>query len=147
MRFEVGNLYHVYNRGINRQKIFFRESNYEFFLTKLVELKVYCDILAWCLMPNHFHLFIYINEHLICPNGNSDIDQMPRKIGTILSSYAQAINKQETRTGSLFQAKTKELKDKWGNYCGFTCFNYIHQNPIHSRVFTIIYTKTNQGGV
>lgn len=134
MKFDIGNLYHVYNRGINRQKVFYRQSNYEFFLSKLTELQAYCDILAWCLMRNHFHLLIYLNEYLLEPIGDSKIENLPRKIGTILSSYAQAINRQETRTGSLFQAKTKakELKGKWANYCSFVCFNYIHQNPVKS---------------
>ncbi|MFZ2905908.1 MAG: hypothetical protein WAZ98_06875 [Cyclobacteriaceae bacterium] len=63
-----------------------------------------------------------------------DSDEQPgmqvlsRKIGTILSSYTQAFNKQEKRTGSLFQPKTK-AKLLSGEY-SFICFHYIHQNPI-----------------
>jgi putative transposase len=63
MQFESGNIYHIYNQGNNRQKIFFKRENYFFFLQKL-ELHVlpYADILAWCLMPNHFHFMIYLKE-------------------------------------------------------------------------------------
>jgi len=49
----------------------------------------------------------------------------------MLSSYTRAINKQEHRTGSLFQqnSKAKLLPAKDNNY-HFICFQYIHQNPL-----------------
>lgn len=63
MIFECGSLYHVYNQGNNRQKIFFNHDNYLFFLKKLKRhVLPHADILAWCLMPNHFHLMVYIKQ-------------------------------------------------------------------------------------
>ena len=63
MEFEQGHLYHVYNRGNNSQKVFFTIANYLFFLKKIkTNILPYADILAWCLMPNHFHLMIHVNE-------------------------------------------------------------------------------------
>ena len=62
MKFYQGNIYHVYNRGNNSQKIFFEEENYIYFLKKMRRfLLPHCDILAWCLMPNHFHWMINVN--------------------------------------------------------------------------------------
>ena len=64
----------------------------------------------------------------------SDADQKINKaIAIILRSYAQAINKQRKRTGSLFQQKTKakEIDDSDEQYL-LVCFNYIHQNPINA---------------
>ena len=63
MQFEPNHMYHIFNRGNNSQKIFFTRDNYLFFLRK-VKLYVlpYADILAWCLMPNHFHLMMYVNQ-------------------------------------------------------------------------------------
>lgn len=62
MRFFRENIYHVYNRGNNSNPIFFERENYYFFLKKMRRhLLPYCDILAWCLMPNHFHWLIYVN--------------------------------------------------------------------------------------
>jgi putative transposase len=61
MLFEEGHLYHIYNQGNNRQKIFFSRENYLFFLRKIREYMLpHADVLAWCLMPNHFHLMVYV---------------------------------------------------------------------------------------
>ena len=61
MEFEVGHLYHIYNQGNNRRKVFFVRDNYLFFLNKMKHhLLPYADILAWCLMPNHFHIMAHV---------------------------------------------------------------------------------------
>ena len=53
----------MYNQGNNHQKIFFDKRNYEFFLNKLeTYVRPYADILAYCLMPNHFHFMVLVNE-------------------------------------------------------------------------------------
>ena len=63
MQFEEGYIYHIYNQGNNRQRIFFNRENYLYFLRKInTYVKPYGDILAWCLMPNHFHLMVLVNE-------------------------------------------------------------------------------------
>ena len=63
MQFESDHIYHIFNRGNNSQKIFFSDENYHFFLQKLKrQILPFADVLAWCLMPNHFHLMIYVNR-------------------------------------------------------------------------------------
>ena len=139
MDFQLNETYHIYNRGNNRQKIFFNEENYLFFLSKMrTQLKPYCDILCWCLMPNHFHLLVHANSESckIRPAfGGKNIQEISFSIGKLLSSYSQAINKQNKTTGSLFQQKTKskELitarsKNNRGNYL-INAMHYCHQNP------------------
>jgi putative transposase len=130
--------YHIYNRGNNKQKIFFNDENYFFFLKKLgTQIKPYCDILCWCLMPNHFHLIINANEESCKPHavfGDKPMQELSYRIGILLSSYSQAINKQNKTTGSLFQQKTKaknlDQKNnfKQGNYL-INAMHYTHQNP------------------
>ncbi len=59
MNFAEEHIYHVYNRGNNSQTVFFNHENYMFFLEKIrTHIFPHADILAWCLMPNHFHLMI-----------------------------------------------------------------------------------------
>ena len=55
--------YHIYNRGINSGQIFNTEENYLFFLSKFDKyLSSVCDVLAYCLMPNHFHFLIKVKS-------------------------------------------------------------------------------------
>lgn len=63
MILEKGHLYHIYNQGNNRQRIFFRRDNYLYFLKKVNSYMLpYVDIIGWCLMPNHFHFLVYVRE-------------------------------------------------------------------------------------
>src|SRR5690606_12994415 len=117
--------------SFNQNLMFFNRENYRYFTKKLSSLKEYCDILAYCLMPSHFHVLVYIDEQMEGKedNGDSRMKMLARKIGTVQSSYKQAINIQEGRKRSLFQprAKAKELDN---SDQAFTCFNYVHQNPL-----------------
>lgn len=84
MRFEAANLYHIYNRGNNRQTIFFSRENYLYFLTK-VKKYIYpnADILAWCLMPNHFHFLLYANAA-----SEKIVKETPIPINALTEGYA-----------------------------------------------------------
>lgn len=134
MLFEKNHIYHIYNQGNNRQKLFFDRENYLFFLQKMNDyLLPYCDILAWCLMPNHFHWMVYVRETEVDfnvtdsrgatssrtptnPSCGATLSRTPtnpkpatlnQSIGIILASYTRAINKQNKSSGSLFRQKTK----------------------------------------
>jgi len=53
--------YHLFNRGNNKQNIFYQERNYPYFLSKYADnMANYFDTFAYCLLPNHFHLLIRI---------------------------------------------------------------------------------------
>jgi len=117
MQFEKGYVYHIYNQGNNRQKIFFNRENYLFFLRKVrTYILPYADIISYCLMPNHFHLMVLVHEQTVgvTPTvgvAQSDTDGKTRSIndsiGIMLRSYTNAINKQQKRSGKLFREKTK----------------------------------------
>lgn len=128
-----GEIYHVFNRGNNKQKIFFMPENYLYFKKGIERyLLPYCDVLAWCLMPNHFHFLIHANANSIpvIKDGSFERQQFSQAIKQLLSSYTKAINKQESRTGSLFQQKTKAVSVAADNGYEATVFHYIHQNPM-----------------
>jgi putative transposase len=151
MHFEKGYLYHVYNRGNNGEKLFYTASNYYFFVDKLCShINPFADVLAYCMMPNHFHLMISVK------NENISSLTINQSIGKLLSSYARAINLQEERTGSLFQQHSKaiclnentKLSRSWYKSMGVTkipnwdeqldyplvCLDYIHQNPVKAGI-------------
>ena len=132
MHFENEEIYHIYNRS--NEQVFFERRNYLFFLEKVRKLIFpVCDILAWCLMPNHFHFMIVANERSVAftnENHRPVLQLLPKNIGTLLSSYTKAINKEKRRRGSLFSHNTKaKLINSEGNHLE-NCFYYIHQNPL-----------------
>lgn len=150
MHFEVDNLYHVYNRGNNKQTIFFTEANYSYFLKKVSKYVVpNCDLLSYCLMPNHFHFLIHANERTVSPvnhNGMLTRTMLSDGIRLLLSAYAKGINVQESMVGNLFQQKTKARlvtedpfiispAQKTVTYAE-ACFHYIHQNPLKAGLVT-----------
>ena len=138
MELKEGHFYHIYNQGNNRKKIFFSKQNYTFFLEKINEyLFPYCDILAWCLMPNHFHVLVFIKSEILTINEKENT--INSSIGIILRSYTRAINIQNNWTGSLFRQKTKASHIEIAEYENSNknkrpylneCFNYIILNPV-----------------
>ena len=138
MIFSEGVLYHVYNRGNNKQKIFFNHDNYIFFLKKIRHfISPHCEILAYCLMPNHFHFLIYCSQASTATKqiGIKEKNVLSEGFRTLLSSYTQAINKQNSTTGSLFQQNTKAKAIRKGsNLYDLVCLHYIHQNPMKAEL-------------
>ncbi len=138
MDFIKENIYHIYNRGNNKQSIFFTEGNYIYFLQKVRKYIIpHCDILAYALMPNHFHFLIHADERtekqLTDLKMNRNV--LSEGIRLLLSAYTKGINKQQERTGNLIQQNTKskcvtEVSNMNGQGYATTCFHYIHQNPL-----------------
>jgi len=55
--------YHLYNRGNNKELIFFEDDNYTYFLNQLKKyVSPFCEVYPYCLMPNHFHFFLKVTE-------------------------------------------------------------------------------------
>jgi putative transposase len=150
MHFEMGQIYHIYNRGNDKQTIFFNEENYLYFLRKIRKLVLpNCELLSYCLMPNHFHFMIYANGRTVAidDKGKNAFSESIRKL---LSQYTKAVNIQQGRTSSLFQQNTKAklvsdklchehrgmIESSCHNFHGtivqnsaINCFVYIHKNP------------------
>lgn len=132
-----GEYYHIYNRGVEKIKIFLEKEDYLHFL-KLLYLcnsersillrdigksfergKTIVNIGAYCLMPNHFHILI----HEKTKNG---ISTFMKKLST---AYAMYFNNKYERSGVLFQGrfKTEHINnDRYFKYL----YAYIHLNPI-----------------
>ena len=100
----------------NRQAIFFNRENYLFFLEKIkTHITPYADILAWCLMPNHFHLMVLVRELVISTHGVTQSHPVSKRknrtlnnsIAIMLRSYTRAINKQKNMNVALFREATK----------------------------------------
>jgi putative transposase len=111
-------------------------------------------ILAWCLMPNHFHLMVLVKENCLSKTHTESRRTINESIAILLRSYTRAINKQENRTGALFREGTKAecINCFQGVKLSFiqtdislsnlltekqypqVCFDYIHQNPVKAKL-------------
>lgn len=124
----AGEYYHVYNRGNNRQHIFFERENYLFFLRRVRKYligetqtsEVWTTIIGYCLMPNHFHL-------LVCPHD----DELSRRMQRFSISYTKAINKGYGRVGALFQGQFQAVLVDRNEYL-LHLSRYFHLNPVEA---------------
>lgn len=127
--------YHVYNRGVNKQKIFLDEHDYAVFLNLLKRylddapvkdkqgreypwLHNQLELAAFCLMPNHFHLLIFQNHE----------KSMELLLRGVSIAYTMYFNKKYKRVGPLFQSTYKASlinNDAYLNHIS----RYIHMNP------------------
>lgn len=151
-KFVDGQIYHIYNRGVDKRKIFLDDSdhfrfthdlfefndtepalnlhyklpNYQSYEVSLRKIKndrkpreLLVEILAFCLMPNHFHLLIKQKQD----NGITDF---MRKLGT---GYTNYFNKKYNRVGSLFQGLFKAVLVNREPHFIHLPF-YVHVNPL-----------------
>src|SRR3954469_19167667 len=131
---ETGRFYHLYNRGNNRNAIFFTAENYHYFLKQFHKyLYGFIDVYAYCLLSNHFHFLIRIKEDdeviKIVQNSSKEANRIvSNQFRKMFISYSQAINKQENRSGSLFQ-KNFKIKEVHNDIYFSELIFYIHANP------------------
>lgn len=147
MYFIPDNLYHIYNQGNNKQPIFLNNDDYLIFLREIRLLILpHCEIISYCLMPNHFHIIVYTDKRIAAlkKQGSVLIDPLSNGIRKLLSGYARIFNKKYHRSGSLFRQKTKSklLSDDLViagtnlsviDYCT-NCFHYVHLNPFKANL-------------
>ena len=137
-RFETGCFYHVYNRSVDKKPMFKNTGNYEYFLRKYDQyLSGVVDTYAYCLLGNHFHLLVRIQDLTTFEKLSNLADAAPAKtphdivshqFQKFFQSYAMAFNKQHNRIGTLFQTPFKRaLVDSYQYYK--QVIYYIHANP------------------
>lgn len=120
----TGAFYHVYHRGIERRKIYQNKADYALFLKILSETHRQFKIIihAYCLMNNHYHLFIET------PEGN-----LSRAMRHLNGVYTQKFNKKYSRVGSLFQGRYRAKLVDQESY-GLQLARYIHLNPVKAKM-------------
>lgn len=148
-QFYSGCYYHIYNRGANRQNIFNDEKDYQTFtqilayyllhphgtpksiLNRLSNYKVpnlvkntegiAYTLLAYCLMPNHFHFMLRQDSSDIT------ISNLMRRLSV---TYALYYNNRHRHSGAIFQGKYKNVLIT-DEYQWLYLSKYIHRNPAH----------------
>ena len=126
--FEPGVVYHVFNRGNNKEDIFKEEKNYAYFLSLVKKyLLPVAEIYSYCLLKNHFHLALRIkDEHSL----EDKYKQKPYiAFSNLFNAYTKSINKLYNRTGSLFQEHLHRKRVEDEEYLT-QLVAYIHLNPV-----------------
>src|SRR5690554_2256509 len=132
--------YHIYNHANGNENLFREEKNYSFFLQKYeLHINPIAETIAWCLMPNHFHLLVKIKSEeeinstfpkfRTLEKFDDKTNFLSKQFANFFSSYTQSFNKVYGRRGSLFlkNFKRKEILDE--NYLR-NLILYIHLNPL-----------------
>jgi len=144
--FEENSYYHVFNRGVEKRKIFIDLKDYKIFiyylfiylkpisivLSKYPELPLRLQsknlsaevsLISFCLMPNHFHL-------LLRQNTKNGISKLMKQI---TNAYTEYFNKRNKRVGSLMQGPFKAVKISTDEQL-IHLSRYIHLNPLVGNV-------------
>jgi REP element-mobilizing transposase RayT len=140
--YEPDSYYHVYNRGAGKQPIFIDRFDKTYFiglLDRYLNPKnigvntsgepypkyLNMELLAYCLMGNHFHLLTYIND---------DVEEISKLLKSLLTSYTMYFNLKYRRSGALFQGVYKATKITNDAYLVHIS-RYIHLNPRTYRTY------------
>jgi REP element-mobilizing transposase RayT len=134
---QYGQTYHIYNRGNNRENIFYEDRNYRYFLqlyARYIEPIAFTS--CYCQLRNHFHVLVRIKT--VDEQQAFHIDQQieqpfkPRRpsqqFGNLFNAYAKAINKAYGRTGSLFEHPFRRVQVESDAHI-VQLVAYIHRNP------------------
>ncbi|GET23240.1 transposase [Prolixibacter denitrificans] len=125
---ESDRYYHIFNRGNGSLNLFYTPNNYQYFLNQYSKyLGPYCDTLAYCLLPNHFHLLIKTKRRISDSNTVGKV--VSEHFRRLFITYSQAIKKQNGIKGSLFSRPFKRLLIEDEDYLKYVTF-YIHHNPV-----------------
>ncbi|MBU0491847.1 MAG: transposase [Chloroflexi bacterium] len=119
--FAPGHYYHVYNRGAGKSLLFFNPGNYEHCLrlVKQYSQTYRVAVIAYCLMPNHYHFLL-----------RQETDEpLSRFINVLFNAYVQAMNRQQGRSGTLFEGRFRHVWVDREEYLVYLC-RYIHLNPV-----------------
>ena len=132
-------VFHVYNRANDRQTLFTEDRDYDRFMAKVSSvLPNAASLLAYCVMPNHFHLLLSPHHDLVVDLRYDDkpLKRLPTKelsdaMQRILMGFVKGYNLKRDLTGSRFQKQTKCKHHTRSIAFGM---QYIHQNPVKANL-------------
>jgi len=118
-----GYCYHVLNRGNGRRTIFRKDGDYAAFMTLLREAgqRTPVRLLAWCLMPNHFHLALW-------PRGDGDLSAY---MMWLLTAHVRRYHQHYHSSGHVYQGRFRSFPIQEDDHL-LTVLRYIERNPVRT---------------
>jgi putative transposase len=125
------NFYHVYNRAVEKRTIFYTEKDYEYFVNKMLYFKEKTDIkiLAYCILPNHFHFLLKEPES----TSKVNFPAIAKFISILANSYTKYFNLNKDHSGRIFQGPFRSKLVADDNYLQIL-INYINLNHIKHKI-------------
>jgi putative transposase len=123
----AGFCYHVLSRGNARQRVFHKDDDYAAFLKLLDEAHDRCPmrVLAYCLMPNHFHFVLW-------PHGDGDVS---RWMQWILTTHVRRYHGHYQTSGHVWQGRFKAFPIEENRHL-LTVLRYAERNPVRAGLVT-----------
>jgi len=123
--FYPNSFYLVYNSGNNRERLFYTQRNYKYFLEKYDQyLSDFINTCSYCLIPQHFRLLVKTPKK---------VDKISNQFRKLFITYSQSINIQENRIGSLFLKPFRRKRITNYNYL-LNIISHIHNIPVHHKI-------------
>jgi putative transposase len=122
-----GYVFHVLNRSARRIQLFRRDSDYDAFLSVMREAQAHVPlrILAYCLMPNHFHLVAW-------PSKDGELSRFMQWV-TGTHSKRWNVYRGSVGTGAVYQGRFKAFPIQADGHFLTVC-RYVEQNPLRARL-------------
>jgi len=122
-----GHVYHVINRANARLQIFFKKEEYKLFEKILTDGAEKYDmrILAYCIMPNHFHLVLH-------PKNDGDVQKFMQWI-TLTHTQRWHVVHKTIGTGHLYQGRYKSFMIEVDQHL-YTVIRYVERNPLRAKL-------------
>lgn len=122
-----GIIYHVFNRADGRLRLFQKDADYAAFTTLLAEVHETAPVrvLAYCLMPDHWHLVLW-------PRRDGDLSKFMLRLttGHVRRHFASY---RRPAAGKLYQGRFKNFPIQENQHL-LNVFRYIEANPLRAKL-------------
>lgn len=120
-----GHIYHVLNRGNGKQEVFHKEGDYRSFRVLIAEAKEICqvDVLAYCLMPNHFHFLLQPQK----------ANELSKWMQWLMTSHVRRYHRHYGTSGHIWQGRFKSFIVQDDEHL-LTAVRYIEANPVRAQL-------------
>jgi len=122
-----GFIYHILNRGNDRQKVFHKDQDYKVFVSLIEESKskFLVKIFAYCLMPNHFHIVGMPIKG----------EELSRWMQWLMTSHVRRYHQHNGTSGHIWQGRYKSFIIQEDNHL-LTVLRYVEGNPVRAELVT-----------
>ena len=122
-----GLVYHVINRGVGRQQLFFHDGDFEAFERIIAETleKRAMRILAYCLMPNHWHFVLW-------PKDDGDLGHFMQRLTVTHVTRWQKYHRR-VGEGHVYQGRFKSFPAETDEYF-YQVVRYVERNALPAKL-------------